>query len=43
LIDTPQNTLQALEKLIFVSHLNPSKFFFHCRKQVEVTGAKSGE
>jgi hypothetical protein len=43
LIDTPQNFLQGLKKLVFVSHLNPFEFFFHCRKQVEVTDAKLGE
>jgi hypothetical protein len=30
-------------KLIFVSHLNPFEFFFHCKKQVEGTRAKSSE
>jgi hypothetical protein len=28
LIDTPQSLLQALKKLILVSHLNPSEFSF---------------
>jgi hypothetical protein len=37
LINTPQNLLQALKKLVFVSHLNPFEFFFHCGKQVEAT------
>jgi type III secretory pathway component EscU len=36
-IQTPQTLLQALKKLILVSHLNPFEFFFNCRKQVEVT------
>jgi hypothetical protein len=26
------------KKLVFVSHLSPFEFFFHCRKQVEVIG-----
>jgi hypothetical protein len=43
LIDTPQNLLQALKKLALLSHLNPFEFFFHCRKQVEVDGAKLSE
>jgi hypothetical protein len=42
-IEIPQNVLQALGKLILVSHLNPFEFFFHCKKQIEVTGARSGE
>jgi hypothetical protein len=36
-IDTPQNLLQALKKLVLVSQPNPFDFFFDCRKQVEVT------
>jgi hypothetical protein len=36
-IDTPQNLLQASEKLVLASQLNPFEFFFDCRKQVEVT------
>jgi hypothetical protein len=40
LVDTPHNLLQGLKKLIFVSHLNPFEFFFHSRKQVEVTGGQ---
>jgi hypothetical protein len=40
LIDTIQNLLQGLKKLILVSHLNPFEFFFHCKKQVEVTGGQ---
>jgi hypothetical protein len=43
LIDAPQNLLQALKKLVLGSHLNPFEFFFHCRKQIEVTGSKSEE
>jgi hypothetical protein len=43
LIDTFENLLQALKKLVLVSHLNPFEFFFCCRKQIEITGAKSGE
>jgi hypothetical protein len=43
LIDISQNLLQGLKKLVLVSHLNPFEFFFHYRKQGEVTGAKSGE
>jgi hypothetical protein len=39
-IDTPQNLLQGLKKLVLVSHLNPLEFFFHCRKQAEVTGGQ---
>jgi hypothetical protein len=38
LINIAQNLLQALKKLIIVSHLNPFKFLFYCRKQVEVIG-----
>jgi hypothetical protein len=37
LSDIPQNLLHALKKLVLVSYLNPFEFFFHCRKQVEVT------
>jgi hypothetical protein len=36
-IDTPQNLLQTVEKLVFVSQLNPFVFSFDCRKQVEIT------
>jgi hypothetical protein len=39
LINTFQNLLQALKKLVFVNHLNPFEFFY-CMKQVEVTGVK---
>jgi hypothetical protein len=37
MIDAPQNLLQALNKLVLVSQLNPFEFFLDCRKQVEVT------
>jgi hypothetical protein len=40
LINTPQNLLQALKKLIFVGHLNPFEFFLHWSKQMEVTGGQ---
>jgi hypothetical protein len=43
LIQTPQNLSQALKKLVLVSQLNSFVFFFDCRKQVEVTGARSDE
>jgi hypothetical protein len=43
LIDIPQNLLQGLKKLVLVSHLNLFEFFFHWKKQVEVTGVKSDE
>jgi hypothetical protein len=43
LINAPQNLMQALKKLIPVSQLNLVDFFFDCRKQVEITGAKSRE
>jgi hypothetical protein len=36
LIETPQNLLQALKKLILVSQVNPFEFFFDGRKQVQV-------
>jgi hypothetical protein len=42
-IDTPQNLLQALKKLVLVSHLNTFEFSFHYTKQIEVIEAKSGE
>jgi hypothetical protein len=35
--------LQGFKKLVFVSHLSPFEFFFHCRKQGEVRGARSSE
>jgi hypothetical protein len=37
LIQTPQNPLQALKKLVLVSQVNPFEFFFDCRKQIQVT------
>jgi hypothetical protein len=37
LIQTPQNPLQALEKLVLISKVNPFEFFFDRRKQVQVT------
>jgi hypothetical protein len=40
LIQTPQNPLQALKKLILVSQLNLFEFFFDCRKQAQVTSGK---
>jgi hypothetical protein len=43
LINIPQNLWQGFKELVFISHLNPFEFFFHCMKQVEVTGAKLGE
>jgi hypothetical protein len=43
LIETTQNILQRLKKVVLVSHLNPLEFCFHCRKQVEVTRAKSDD
>jgi hypothetical protein len=39
----PSKTLRGIRKLVFVSHLSPFEFFFHCKKQVKVTGARSGE
>jgi hypothetical protein len=38
LINTPENRLQRFKKLVFISDLTPFEFFFHCRKQIEVTG-----
>jgi hypothetical protein len=32
LIYIPQNLLQALKKLVLVSHLNRFELFFHCKK-----------
>jgi hypothetical protein len=43
LIDIFQNVLETFKKLVFASHVNPFKFFFHSRKQAEAIGAKSGE
>jgi hypothetical protein len=43
LIDTLQNRLSGFKKLVFISDLGPFEFLFHCQKQVEVTGARSGE
>jgi hypothetical protein len=43
LIQTLQNLLKVLKKLVLVSQLNPFEFFFDCSKQVEVTGVRSGE
>jgi hypothetical protein len=40
LIQTPQNPLQAFEKLVFVSQMNPFEFFFDCRKQVQITSSQ---
>jgi hypothetical protein len=37
LIQTPQNPLQALWKLVLVSQVNPFEFFFDGKKQVQVT------
>jgi hypothetical protein len=37
LIQTSQNPLQALKKLVLISQLNQFEFFFDCRKQVEAT------
>jgi hypothetical protein len=42
LIDTSQNLSQRVKQRVLVSHLNPFEFF-HCKKQVEVTGAKLSE
>jgi hypothetical protein len=39
-IDTPENLMQALKKLVLLTYLNPFEFFFQCRKQVEVAGTK---
>jgi hypothetical protein len=39
LIQTPQNPLQALKKLVIVSQVNPFEFFFDGRKQVQVTSS----
>jgi hypothetical protein len=36
LIQTSQNLVQALKKLVIVSQVNPFEFFFDCRKQVQV-------
>jgi hypothetical protein len=36
LIQTPQNPMQTLKKLVLVSQLNSFEFFLDCRKQVEV-------
>jgi hypothetical protein len=35
-IETIQNPLQALKKLVLVSQVNPFEFFFDGRKQVQV-------
>jgi hypothetical protein len=43
LVDSPQNLVEELKKLVLVGHLNLFEFFFHYGKQVEVTGARSGE
>jgi hypothetical protein len=43
LIDITQNLLHALKKLVLVSYLNQFEFFFHCRKQGEITADKSGK
>jgi hypothetical protein len=40
LIQTPQNPLQALKKLVLVSQVNPFEFFFDGRKQVKVTSSQ---
>jgi hypothetical protein len=40
LIQTPQNPLQAFKKLVVVSQVNPLKFFFDRRKQVQVTSSQ---
>jgi hypothetical protein len=40
LIQTPQNPLQVLKKLILVSQVNPFEFFFDGRKQVQVTNGQ---
>jgi hypothetical protein len=40
LIDTSQNRLQGFKQLVIFSHLNPFEFFFHCKKQAEVTGGQ---
>jgi hypothetical protein len=37
-IEVAQHCLQGFKKQVFVSHLSPFEFFFHCMKQVEVTG-----
>jgi hypothetical protein len=37
LIQTPQNPLQALKKLVLVRQVNPFEIFFDGRKQVQVT------
>jgi hypothetical protein len=40
LVQTPQNPLQALKKLVLVSQVNPFEFFFDGRKQVQVTNGQ---
>jgi hypothetical protein len=35
-----QNLLQAFNKLVLVSQLNPFELFFDCRKHAEVTGGQ---
>jgi hypothetical protein len=42
LIDTPQNRLQGVKTLVFVSHPSPFEFFFHCRKHAEITRGYTG-
>jgi hypothetical protein len=40
LIQTPQNPLQSLKKLVLVSQVNTFEFFFDGRKQVQVTSSQ---
>jgi hypothetical protein len=40
LIQTAQNPLQALKKLVLVSQVNPLEFFFDGRKQLQVTNSQ---
>jgi hypothetical protein len=40
LIQTPQNPMQALKKLVLVSQVNPFEFFFDGGKQVQVTSGQ---
>jgi hypothetical protein len=40
LINISQNVSQGLTKVALVSHLNPFGCFFHCQKQVQVTGGQ---
>jgi hypothetical protein len=40
LIQTPHSPLQALTKLVLVSHVNPFEFFFDGRKQIQVTSSR---